>query len=234
MLKYTWLPVLCIVIALIAVTAQGERHLPRPVWINAAKAESGDWKWSDARKGSLQGSVSFSARRPNQPMVVYLLRVDGDGKTTTQGIHDVPERLRIGQKNARFDPGFAVMVRGQEVEFDNDETKEISHNVYFLGDLELDLGIFERGESVKHKFEDYGEISVHCSIHRRMDARLFIAPNPAYALLDGEAESYEIKDVPAGTYRLMTWQKQKRFRDVTRLIEIKEGEATTADVEMTR
>lgn len=234
MLKYTWLAALCIAIAFVAVTARGQPHQPKPVWINAAKAESGSWKWSDARKGGLRGNVTFSARRPNQPMVVYLLRVDEKGETATQGVHEVPAQLRIGQKDAKFDPGFAVMVRGQEVLFDNDETKEISHNVYFLGDIELDLGIFERGESVKHKFEDYGEISVHCSIHRRMDARLFVAPNPAFALIDGEAERFEIKNVPAGRYRLLTWQKQKRFRDASMPVEIKEGATADVTVEMTR
>src|SRR5690606_30433970 len=163
-------------IPLVVALASGQPHMPTPVWVKAAKAESGTWKWADSKHGRVAGKVTFSVRRPNQPMVVYLLKVDGDGKTATQGIFDVPATLVVSQKGARFDPGFAVLVRGQEVEFDNDEEAEISHNVYFLGEVELDLGIFAQGEKASHKFEDFGEVSVHCSIHKRMDARLFVAP----------------------------------------------------------
>jgi plastocyanin len=231
--------VLCVLAAVAAISlgvalVRGQPHMPSPVWVRGAKAESGDWKWADSKRGSVKGKVTFSARRPNQPMVVYLLKVDGDGKTATQGIYDVPAKLVISQKGAKFDPGFAVLVRGQETEFDNDEDKEISHNVYFLGDVELDLGIFEQGQKVTHKFEDYGEVSVHCSIHKRMDARVFVAPNPAYALIEGDADSFDIKGVPAGRYKLLTWQKQKRFKDVDAVVEVKDGAATSVTVEMTR
>ncbi|MCC7509132.1 MAG: hypothetical protein IT464_07130 [Planctomycetes bacterium] len=219
---------------LLLVSVRGERHIPAPTWVKSAKAQSGDWKWSSASTGAVKGKVNFSAKRPNQPMVVYLVKVDDAGKVTTQGQHAVPAELKVSQKGAKFDPGFAVLTRGQDVTFENDEEKAISHNVYFLGDIELDLGIFEQGAAASHTFEDYGEISVHCSIHKRMDAKFFVAPNPAYALLDGDGETFEIKGVPVGKYKLLTWQKQKRFKDVDMAVEIKDGATVDVIVEMTR
>ncbi len=234
-----WFTVLALLTAvaalpLLVISVRGERHLPSPVWVKAAKAQSGDWKWSGASTGTVKGKVSFSAKRPNQPMVVYLVRVDDTGTVTTQGQHAVPAELKVSQKGAKFDPGFAVLTRGQDVTFENDEEKEISHNVYFLGDIELDLGIFEQGTAASHTFEDFGEVSVHCSIHKRMDAKFFVAPNPAYALIEGDTETFEIKGVPVGRYKLLSWQKQKRFKDVDMAVEIKDGATVDLNVEMTR
>jgi plastocyanin len=215
--------------------AQGRQgHDPRLVFVSGEEAQDGDWSWADAPKGDLEGKLAFSARRPSQPLVVHLLRVDGQDEPAAQGRHAVPGKLNVSQKGARFEPSFAVLVRGQTVEFLNDEEREISHNVYFLGAVEADLGIFERDESRSHTFGRWGEVSVHCSIHRRMDARLFVAPNPAYAVIEGDAAEFTIRDVPAGRYRLMTWQKQKRFRDASQVVEIKAGETARVTVEMTR
>ncbi|MBX3461217.1 MAG: hypothetical protein KF696_14830 [Planctomycetes bacterium] len=216
------------------INAGAPRHQPQPVWLSGTTINSGEWTWAEAKKGDVKGKVTFSAKRPNQPMVVYLLKIDERGSTTTQGKHDVPARLSVSQKGARFDPGFAVLTCGQEVVFENDEDKEISHNVYFLGDIELDLGIFDKGESASHKFEKYGDVSVHCSIHKRMDARFFVAPTPAHAVLDGNSDDFEIKGVPAGRYKLLTWQRQKRFKDADQVIEISEGKTTSVNVEMSR
>jgi plastocyanin len=217
------------------VQSQPLMHDPTPVWIHGTKVETGDWRWADAEKGHLSGTLSFSMRRPNQPVVVYLLRLEDEGdETGKQGIFDAPERLQVSQKGARFDPSFAVLVRGQTVEFLNDEDNEISHNVYFLGDIETDLGIFDRGESAEYTFEKFGEISVHCSIHRRMDGRMFVAPNLAWALVPGDKNDFRIEDIPAGRYRLLTWQRQKRFRDASMIVEIKAGETAEVTVEMTR
>lgn len=221
--------------AILGVVARGEpAHLPTARYVSAAEAKDGDWQWDDQRKGTVKGRLNFSAKRPNQPIVVYLLRVEGDAKAPVQGKYTVPAKQKISQKGAKFEPSFAVLVRNQTVEFLNDEEKEISHNVYFLGDVEVDLGIFDQNESREHKFEKYGEASVHCSIHKRMDGKFFIAPNPAFALIDGDAESFEIIGVPVGTWRILTWQKQKRFKDFDATIEVKADTTTDITVEMTR
>jgi hypothetical protein len=209
-------------------------HNPLPTYIRGTAYKDGDWKWSEAKTGTVKGKVTFSARRPRQPVVIYLVKLGADGKPGEQGKYDPPGELSVSQKGAKFSPSFAVLVRKQKVKFLNDEKDEISHNVYFLGDIEEDLGIFDKGQSRTHTFDEAGDVSVHCSIHKRMDAKYFITPNPAYAILGMKDTSFEIKNVPAGKYELRTWQKQKRFKDFKSTVEVSDGKTTDITVEMKR
>ena len=227
--------VLAFTVLVTAVTkAQFAGHAPSAAYVKSVSYTDGDWNWSDAQTGTVKGSVTFSTRRPQQPLVIYLVRLGEDGKPGEQGLYDAPDTLDVSQKGGKFEPSFAVLVRKQSVKFLNDEEKEISHNVYFLGDIQADLGIFDQGESRKHEFEDAGEISVHCSIHKRMDAKFYIAPSPAFALVEADADSFEISGVPAGKYKLHTWQKQKRFKDFETTVEVTDGGTATVTVEMKR
>jgi plastocyanin len=221
------------VIATVAIKAEFAGHAPKMETLSGVKYADGTWKWADAKKGSVKGKVTFSMRRPQQPIVVYLVKLDGE-KAGEQGLYTAPATLSVSQKGGVFEPSFAVLVRNQTVKFLNDEEKEISHNVYFLGDIQADFGIFDQGDSREHTFDEAGEVSVHCSIHKRMDGKFYIAPSPAYAVIEADADSFEIKDVPVGTYNLLTWQKQKRFKDFEKKIEVAEGKATDVAVEMAR
>lgn len=223
------------VVATVAIKAQlAPAHLPKPVYAKSVAYKDGEWKWADAKKGTVKGTVNFSTRRPQQPIVIYLVRQGEDGKPGEQGVYDAPAEIEVSQSGGKFEPSFAVLVRKQKVKFLNDEEKEISHNVYFLGDIEADLGIFDQGESREHDFEEAGEVSVHCSIHKRMDAKFYVAPSPAFALLEADASTFEIKNVPAGKYTLHTWQKQKRFKDFETTVEVTDGGTTSVTVEMAR
>jgi plastocyanin len=180
-----------------------------------------------ADMGSVSGKATFSAARPKQPIIVWLEREGGEvpGKK--------PAPLVIGQKGAQFNPAFAVVVVGQEVVFNNDEDKEIDHNVYTLGAEQKNFDIFPKGQNKTYAFTKTGEISLYCSVHKLMDGKLFVAPSAAWAEV-GEDGSFRIPNVPAGTYTLRTYQKAKRFRDVEQKIVVKDGQATQVAVEMTR
>ena len=212
----------------------GPKHLIKPVYVNSVAFDDGDWKWAEAKSGTVKGTVNFAARRPQQPIVIYLVKLSADGKPGEQGLYDSPDMVEVSQKGGKFEPSFEVLVRKQKVKFLNDEEKEISHNVYFLGDIQADLGIFDKGQTREHEFVEAGEVSVHCSIHKRMDAKFYVAPNPAFAVLEPDASSFEIKNVPAGKYKLHTWQKQKRFKDFETTVEVTDGGNTSVTVEMSR
>lgn len=185
-------------------------------------------RWEDAPKGSVRGTLKASAPRPKQPVVVYLER-QGDELPFTP-----PPKLEICQKDARFEPGFEVVVVGQKVDFINNEDKAIDHNVYTLGAEEKDLGIFQRTECASHAFGKSGEVLLHCSIHRLMDGRLFVAPNPAYAKVGPEETAFRIEGVPEGSYILRTYQRAKRFHDAEIPLEVSKGKETVVEVELKR
>src|SRR5204863_3385749 len=92
-----------------------------------------------ADMGSVSGKATFSAARPKQPIIVWLEREGGE----VPGRKPAP--LVIGQKGAQFNPAFAVVVAGQDVVFNNDEDKEIDHNVYTLGAEQKNFDIFPKG-----------------------------------------------------------------------------------------
>jgi plastocyanin len=180
-----------------------------------------------ADTGGVTGRATFSAARPKQPIIVWLERDGGELKFT------VPPALQIGQRGAQFSPSFAVVVAGQKVVFNNDEDKEIDHNVYTLGAEKKDFDIFPKGKSVDYSFTKTGEVSLYCSVHKLMDGKLFVAPSLAYAEIADDG-SFTIPNVAPGTYTLKTYQKAKRFRDVEFKVVVKAGETANVTVEMKR
>lgn len=187
-----------------------------------------DVPWKDAPKGIVKGTLAFPGPRPKQPIVVYLERAGAPAFTLPA------EPLVIGQKEARFDPPFAVVVVGRKVVFDNNEDKDVDHNVFTLGAEDADFGIFARGKKVEHVFDKAGEVRLHCSIHKFMDGKIFVAPTPAFTIVDGDATEFSIADVPAGAWTLKTYQKAKRFHDAELKVEVAKGETASVAVEMKR
>lgn len=218
----------CALACAAAGTVRGQPHKLVAVYRQVIETGRSAVKWNEAEKGDLAGTMKFSGRRPNQSLLVYLTADDGEGEFTAPGA------LKVRQKGAKFDPAFAVLMRGQKAEFINDETAEIDHNVYFLGAEDLDLGIFEPNTSVSHEFTKAGEVSVHCSIHKLMDAKFFVAPSPAFVEVKADDTSFSITGIPAGKYTLRTYQRTKRFKDAEIAVEIKKGEKTSVTVGMTR
>jgi plastocyanin len=208
--------------------AEPELSTPFMLYASEIKVSDTDLKALTFEQGGVKGLLSFSRRRPTQPLVIYLQRVDGELKYKT------PKEQIMKQKNARFDPAFITVLRGQKVVFDNNEKEKINHNVYFLGGEEEDLGVFAKNSKVTYQFDKVGEVEVYCSIHSLMDAKIFVAPNPHYLILSKDQQSFEIKNVPEGKYLLKTYQKARRFKNVSLKIEVKAGRLTEKNIEMKR
>ena len=175
--------------------------------------------------GSVRGQIALrveGARLADVgPMVVYLDGVDRDLE------YRVPAEIpRISQKDARFAPSFLVIARGQTVDMPNDDT--IVHNVFsYSRPNELDLGLYPKGNSKAITFLHSGVVRVYCSIHESMNAVIFVAPSPYHALA-GASGAFEIANVPAGRYRLRTWNQM--LPEAAREVELAAGK--DAEVEL--
>ena len=59
---------------------------------------------------------------------------------------------------------------------------------------------------ISKKLDKPGGVKLKCDVHNFMRAAIFIATNPYYAVTDDDG-TFEISDVPAGTYTINTWHE---------------------------
>lgn len=121
-----------------------------------------------------------------------------------------PKRLRmtraakIVQRDRRFTPDLAVITVGSAVEFPNQDF--IDHNVFSLSRARVfDLGLYRNPESKSVTFHHAGVVDVYCNIHPDMAAKIKIVDTVYYARAK-EDGSFDIPNVPAGTYPVVAWQ----------------------------
>jgi len=126
-----------------------------------------------------------------------------------------PKPARIIQKDLKFQPPLLVIPVDTEVDFPNEDME--FHNVFsYSKTRRFDLGRCHKGESKSVRFTKPGIGMVYCEIHQWMRAAVVVVENPFYAASD-ETGNFEIKNVPAGTYKLLIWKidHKKAVKEVT-------------------
>jgi len=176
---------------------------------------------------SVVGTVAAESEVPLSEMVVYLESPDPDRK-----MPPAPAPAKVSQKNAKFDPPMTVVTIGQAVSFPNDEEKPIDHNVFSTSPAKrFDLGLYGPGKEKTVTFDKPGPVFLFCSIHRYMDGVIFVSPTPYTSRVD-KTGHYEIKDVPPGQWVLKTWQRRRRFPEVTIPTQVPADKPVTVDFEL--
>ncbi len=178
---------------------------------------------------SLFGTVTVDSKQPAGKIVIYLESQDPDARFPVPA--DVVE---VHQQGARFIPDFLVVARGRTVRLLNDEQGQIDHNAYSnSAALRFDLGLFGPGQSRDVVMESPGEISMFCSIHKYMEATMYVTPTPFFAVLEGPGD-YNIAGVPPGEYLLKTWQGNKRLKNKSEAVSLQPGAAARLDLVLGR
>ncbi len=159
-----------------------------------------------ASAGTIQGRVSGESKGA----VVYI-------DSAHPKAAPVSKTYAIDQKGMQFVPHELVVPVGSTVIFKNDDVTE--HNVMWPsvgGDKKLghNLGTFYPTHSVSYKFDHPGVVPVLCNIHPEMSAYILVTPTPyaATAKADG---TYEINNVPDGTYQVTAWHAPKKLETKT-------------------
>ncbi len=118
----------------------------------------------------------------------------------------VPEiHPSMSQKNALFQPPVLAIAQNQTVDFPNDDN--IHHNVFsFSNTRKFDLGIYPKGTRHSVKFQKLGPVIIYCSIHEKMNAVVYVAPNSLNAVTDDRGK-FSIEAVPPGKYAVRTWHR---------------------------
>lgn len=158
---------------------------------------------SSGSTGTLRGRVEIRSK-DNQPLgnnsgvVVYLKEVNGNkGFTASKG------GPSMASENMKFAPEVLPILVGTSVVFPNKD--ETIHNAFSISEpKKFDLGRFGYGEQNSVRFDNPGSVNVYCKIHPRMSGYILVLANPYFTTTD-EKGNYSIKDIPVGTYTVVSW-----------------------------
>ena len=183
-----------------------------------------------ATTATIAGKITAEQGKTLPEMIVYLESTDPAMKFTPP-----KEPIHVSQRDAKFTPSLIVVCVGQSVDFSNDEPRPLEHNVFSRSPAKpFDLGLYQPGTGPKLvKFDTPGMIRLFCSIHRYMDGVIFVTPTPFHAKV-AEDGTYRIEDVPAGEWKVKTWQRNARFNEREFAVKTTAGQTVEQNAEMSR
>jgi plastocyanin len=179
---------------------------------------------SVAMAGDVKGKVAVQGMRSAENIAVYVEAIPGKK-------FDPPaQHVTIDQRRMAFVPRVTVVLQGTTVDFLNSDS--VGHNVYWpsiSGNKKLahNLGTWPKGERKSFQFNEPGVASLLCNVHPEMSGTLVIAPTPYFAVTDADG-TFEIKNIPPGTYTLKTWSEDGKV--TTQSVTVA---ADTVNVELT-
>lgn len=166
---------------------------------------------------------------------VYLMNENGFKKEIPvhPSLRDIKKKVvEVDQPCCQFEPHVLALQEGQTLVVKNSAT--IPHNVKVDPEPSLNQILPPGGQL---KLEDLKArrqtpLSIACNIHGWMSGRVFVLPNPYFAVTD-EDGNFEIKNAPAGDFRLVIWHEEPgwvvfdgRKRSNGKKITIKAGDTT--------
>jgi plastocyanin len=173
--------------------------------------------------GEIHGKVTAKGLRDSSDAVVYIEKVPG--KTfPPPSIH-----VRIDQKNMQFTPHVLPILIGTTVDFLNSDS--VLHNVFSPDACadRMNLGTWPQGQVKSYTFKKQCFATLLCKVHPEMDGYVAALPTPYFAVTSPNG-SYEIKDVPDGTYDVKVWHP--RLKATEKSVAVKGS--TVADFELAK
>jgi plastocyanin len=180
--------------------------------VQIPQAKAGD------QGGTIKGAVD-SPYVSRFPALVYIDHVNESFPLPKENPH-------MSQKGMTFRPHILPVLKGSTVDFTNDDT--VDHNVFSPpgSATPFNLGIYGTGVKRTETFNHLGEVPLLCSVHPEMSAFVIVLQNPYYALTDN-AGTFEIKNVPAGTYQLKVWDE--KVKGAPQQVTVEAGKTTSVE-----
>jgi hypothetical protein len=184
--------------------------------------------------------------------VAVWLAVDKNGSADHQAVpplHPAVAPLPAGRREAvleysccKFEPHVLILRHGQTFVAKNDGV--VCHNLLLTGAkgpmVNRLLKPEERVEVKDGWQPDCMPVLARCAIHHWMKAYVFYLSHPYFAVTDADGK-FEIKNVPAGTFRLLAWHEDKGFilgdqrpNRNGRAITIDAGKTAELDIKITK
>ncbi len=143
--------------------------------------------------------------------VVYLISEGGFNKDVPvhPSLKDIKNKVvEVDQPCCKFEPHLVALREGQSLVVKN--SAPVAHNVNITGGA--------KGPNLNQILPPGGRLvvqgmvarplpmNVACNIHGWMNGKVFVLKNPYFAVTD-ENGNFEIKNAPAGAYRVVAWQE---------------------------
>jgi plastocyanin len=156
--------------------------------------------------------------------VVWLEGVEGDKPwPTEEGVLD--------QVGCVFIPHVSVIGVGQTMKFLNSDP--IIHNIHTWPRENAPMSVSQLakglGRPIKRTYNVPDEIKLTCDVHKWMGAWIIVRDNPYFAHT-GEDGTFEITDVPPGTYTMVIWHES--LERIEKRVELGADAVHVEDVEM--
>jgi plastocyanin len=153
-----------------------------------------------SRAATLSGTVTISGTQA-AGAIVYLESAEHHAPQPTAA-HAV-----MDQSNLHFVPRVLPVVRGTVVMFTNSDN--VLHNVFSPSATvgKFDLGSYSQGEARSVTLNEPGDVLILCNIHMEMEAHILVLKDPYFAAVAADG-SFQIPEVPSGTYTLRIWHER--------------------------
>lgn len=132
-----------------------------------------------------------------------------------------PERLVVDNTDCRFAPHASVLTVGSTIEAVNSDP--VLHTTHLYGAVEANISLPIKGSRTTRAVHRPGMIIIKCDIHGWMQGFIRVDPHPFHAVTAADG-SFQIFNIPAGTYTLEVWHEKLGSRSKTVHIESRKTE----------
>jgi len=155
-----------------------------------------------ASAGSLKGTVKAAGRNVTEA-VVYVDAIPGKTFPSPSA------HAKIDQKDMEFVPHVLVVMEGTAVDFLNSDP--VLHNVFSPDKCaeKFNLGTWPQKQIRSYTFKRPCIATLLCNVHPEMEAFVVTVSTPYFSITDKNG-SYEISDIPDGTYDVRIWHPKRK------------------------
>jgi plastocyanin len=181
--------------------------------------------------GTISGKITYNGQPPPRPRLsitmdrqycgasreddTWLVGADGGVRNVVVFLSDIATgkkmtaapKLVLNQIGCRYVPRISIVPVDTQMEVKSSDP--VLHNVHTYRDGTTLINFAvppKQNFSITRKLDKTGGMKLKCDVHPFMRGAIFVAANP-YVAITGEDGSYEIPDVPPGTYTINTWHE---------------------------